>query len=317
MDISFVIINWNTKDLLLQCIASIYETVAGREFEIWLVDNASTDGSVDAVQKRFFDVRIIRNQENMGFARANNKALKQINGRYAVLLNSDTRLTAGAIEDLFAFMENNGNAGMACGQLLNEDGSLQNSFANFPTIPSLLVNESVLRLLAPWKYKKKKLNASAPIQVESGIGACLMVRKAAMEDAGLLDERYFFFFEETDWAFTMKQKGWERWLVPSARIYHFQGQSVGHSLRSRILFYESRYKYFQKWYPRAYPALPLLVLTRLGANIFLKTAGIVLTLGLVNDMKDKFTIYFRLLVWHLKNMATIFRLANPKQKNDC
>ncbi|MDY6904689.1 MAG: glycosyltransferase family 2 protein [Thermodesulfobacteriota bacterium] len=316
MDISFVIINWNTKDLLLKCIASIYETVVDHTFEIWLVDNASTDGSVEAVSDRFSAVSIIRNKENLGFARANNKALEQINGRYAVLLNSDTILTRGAIDTLFTFMEDHTDAGMACGQLLNEDGSAQNSFANFPTIPSLIFNESLLRLFSPWKYKRKKLKSSAPFPVESGIGACLMVRKAAISTAGLLDERYFFFFEETDWAHTMKKKGWESWMVPTARIYHLQGQSVGHSLKSRILFYESRYKYFKKWYPHAYSVVPFLVMARLGANISLNAAGIVLTLGLVNGMKEKFTLYFRLLAWHWQNRNTLFAPDMPIKKND-
>jgi len=146
MDISIIIVNWNTKRLLLECLSSVFKTINKLSFEIWLVDNASSDGSVEAVKQNYPDVKIIQNKKNLGFAAANNIALESMSGRYALLLNTDTILTNGAVENLFDFMEKNQDAGMACGQLLNQDGSKQNSIANFPGILSLLGNESLLQI---------------------------------------------------------------------------------------------------------------------------------------------------------------------------
>ncbi|OQX64299.1 MAG: hypothetical protein B5M56_00025 [Desulfococcus sp. 4484_241] len=307
MDVSVVIVNWNTRDLLLQCISSIYDTVRNVEFEIWVVDNGSGDGSVAAVRDAFPEVTVIENRENLGFARANNRALERISGRYALLLNSDAVLTNGAVESLYRFMEETPAAGMACGQLLNGDGSLQNSFASFPGLLSLVANESVLRVFFPRRYKPKHLSGTEPAEIDSGIGACLMVRKEAMDEVGLMDERYFFFFEETDWALAMKLAGWKSFFVPSARIYHLQGQSVGHSLRSRILFYQSRYIYFKKWYGRIYSVVPFLVMARLAVNLFANGAATVLTLGMARPVRSKLLVYAGLVHWHLKNLGDIFR----------
>ena len=207
MDISIVIVNWNTRELLLDCLASVYALAGGLRFEVFVVDNASSDGSVSAVQAQYPQVNVIRNEKNLGFAAANNKALRVMQGKYALLLNTDTVLTEGAIATLLAYMENHDKVGMACGQLLNADGSKQNSIANFPGLLGLLCNETVLRLLWPRRFPSKRQEYRAPLEVESCIGACLMVRKAAMDAVGLLDERYFFFMEETDWALAMHRGG--------------------------------------------------------------------------------------------------------------
>ena len=299
MDVSIIIVNWNTKKLLLDCICSIYETVKNISFEIWLVDNASSDGSVEAVKQNYSDVKIIQNKKNLGFAVANNIALERICGQYALLLNTDTILTNGAVEDLFDFMEKKQNAGMACGQLLNQDGSKQNSIANFPGIGSLLCNESLLQILFPKKFPGKRREYKKPVEVDSCIGACLMVRKKAMDEVGLLDKRYFFFFEETDWAYRMEQAGWKIYFVPWARIFHFQGQSVGHNVKSRIMFYRSRYFYFKKWHKNSYPFIRLIVFARLLINTGLNIAGLAGTLGMHAGIRKKLSVYTALILWHL------------------
>jgi GT2 family glycosyltransferase len=299
MDISIIIVNWNTKKLLLDCIRSIHETVKNISFEIWLVDNASTDGSVEAVKQNYPDVKIIQNTKNLGFAAANNKALKKMQGQYALLLNTDTVLTNGAVEDLFDFMEKNSDAGMACGQLLNQDGSKQNSVANFPGIHSLVCNESLLQILFPKKFLGKRREYKKPVEVDSCIGACLMVRKKAMDEVGLLDENYFFFFEETDWAYRMKQAGWRIYFVPSAKIFHIQGQTVGHNVVSRIMFYRSRYIYFKKWHKNSYPLIRFIIFVRLLINAILSLAGVVATIGMNAGIRRKLSVYSRLILWHL------------------
>jgi GT2 family glycosyltransferase len=300
IDISVIIINWNTRDLLLNCIHSVYETLRNISFEIWIVDNASTDGSQESVKTAFPDIHLIENDQNRGFAAANNQAFKQMSGRYALLLNSDAALTEDAALTLLSFMDVMPNVGMACGQLVNPDGSLQNSIANFPTLLALISNETLLRILFPQKYPSKRRVYTSPIPVESGIGACLMVRKTAMDCVGVFDENYFFFFEETDWAYRMQREGWQIYFVPSARIIHAQGKSAGSSVSSRIMFYRSRYIFLKKWHPTIYPLLVTMIFFRLLVNALLSLLGTGLTLGMVPNLATKTLRYFQLIGWHLK-----------------
>jgi len=300
MDLSVVIVNWNTESLLRDCLRSVYDTVEGMTFEVIVVDNASSDGSVAMLKVEFPQVRRIENYENRGFAAANNQAFRVMTGRYALLLNSDTVLTGGAACELYAFMEEHPEAVMACGQLLNADGSKQNSIAAFPTLLSLLVNVPLLEILFPARYPSKRQEYPHPIEVDSGIGACLIVRKSAIDGVGGLDERYFFFFEETDWARTMREAGWKIYHVPTARIYHFQGKSVGADVRSRIHFYRSRYLYFLKWESEAWPIAAVLIVMRLIVNWVFTGLGVVLTLGLNRGLRGKWKVYSQLIGWHLR-----------------
>jgi GT2 family glycosyltransferase len=300
-DLTIVIVNYNTRDLTAACLESVYGTVKDISFEIFVVDNASSDGSADLIRSRFPGATLIENSENRGFAAANNQALRIMKGRYALLLNSDTVLTEGAVNRLFSFMEAHPEAAMACGQLLNRDGSKQNSIASFPGLATLLFNMPILEFLFPKRFPSKRHVYSGPIEIDSGIGACLLVRGKAMEQVGLLDERYFFFLEETDWALQMKKAGWRIFHVPGAKIYHFQGQSIGHNIRSRILFYRSRYIYFRKWMGApGYLLACLLIFIRLLANWLLTLAANVLTLGLARNQRDRLAMYSKLLVWHLR-----------------
>lgn len=300
MDLSIIIVNWNTKQLLLDCLAAVYETVHTLSFEIWMVDNGSSDSSTIAVREHYPQVHLIENDRNLGFAAANNQALRRMAGRYALLLNTDAVLMAGAVERLFRFLEAQPQAAMACGQLLNADGSKQNSIANFPSPATLVCNETLLRLLWPRKYPSKRQEYQEPIAVDSCIGACLMVRRQAMEAVGLLDERYFFFMEETDWALRMRKAGWTSWHIPDARIYHLQGQSAGPGLQARLLFYRSRYAYFRKWHRRSYPLTYFLVVARLLTNVILNLVGVVFTLGREKGLRQRLRTYFGLLGWHLR-----------------
>lgn len=300
MDISIIIVNWNTKYLLIECLDSIFQTIKSINFEVWVVDNGSKDGSIEAIRDRYPDINTIENMMNRGFASANNRALKQIKGRYALLLNTDARLTDRAVEHLFNFMETTPEAGMACGQLLNPDGSKQNSFANFPSVISLLSNETILRTLFPNRFPSKRKEYTSPIKIESCIGACMIVRKRAMDEVGLLDETYFFFFEETDWACRMKKAGWNSYFVPDARIIHGQGKTVGANSNARIMFYRSRYIYIKKWHRRSYLAMRIIIFTRLLINAELNLAGVMVTFGMYPAIKKKLEIYAGLILWHLK-----------------
>jgi len=316
MDLSIVIVNWNTKKLLLDCLASVFETIKNISMEVWLVDNASSDGSVEAVRKIYPSVHIIQNQKNLGFAAANNQAFKKMQGRYTLLLNTDTVLTEGAVETIYNFMEQHPDVGIACGQLLNQDGSKQNSFANFPSLASLIFGEALLQLLFPKKYPNKRKAHVSPMEVDSCIGACMMVRAEAIEEVGWLDESFFFFFEETDWAYRMKQAGWKVCLLPSARIFHLQGQSVGHNIQSRILYYRSRYIYFKKWHQGIYGLIRGIIFVRLLINAALNLIGFVGTLGCHTGIRNKLDTYAKLIAWHLAgcpNNTLVERKQNGKK----
>lgn len=300
-DLTIVIVNHNTRDLAAACLESVYKTIKDISFEIFVVDNASTDGSAGFIRTKFPGVKLVENGKNLGFAAANNQALKIMKGRYALLLNSDTVLTEGAVNKLFSFMEVHPEAAMSCGQLLNRDGTKQNSIAGFPDLLTLTFNVPALEYLFPRRYPSKRHAYSEPIEIDSGIGACLMVRRKAIEEVGLLDERYFFFLEETDWALQMKRTGWKIFHVPDAFIYHLQGQSIGHNIRSRVMFYRSRYIYFRKWKGTLYYSLVCLVIfMRLLVNCSFTLAANILTAGLLSNLRDKLALYSKLLVWHLR-----------------
>jgi len=301
MDISIIIVNWNTRELLKNCLAAIRETVRGLSCEVIVVDNASSDGSIAMLRDSFPDVIVIENTQNRGFGAANNQALLIMKGRYALLLNSDTVLRDQAVERLFSFMESHPEAAMACGQLLNADGSRQNSIASFPTLFTLLMNTSLLEYLCPASFPSKRHNCEGPREIDSCIGACLMVRKAAIDEVGMFDERYFFFFEETDWALQMRKAGWKSYHVPESKIYHLQGQSIGRSILSRVEFYRSRYQFLRKWKSRpSYILFRVVIMFRLTVNFVLTTLGNLVTFGMNGELRDKFSVYGKLLVQHLK-----------------
>jgi GT2 family glycosyltransferase len=301
IDVSIVIVNWNTKDLLKNCLDSVYQTINDLTFEIVIVDNASTDGSMEMLERDFPQVIKIGNQENKGFGAANNQALAIMKSKYALLLNTDALLTPHAVNKLWDFCEANSQAAIVCGQLLNADGSKQNSFASFPSLLTLATNTSLLEYLLPKQFPSKRYQHDKPLEVDSAIGACMMIRKKAMEKSGVFDERYFFFFEETDLAYAMHLAGWKTFHIPDAYIYHLQGQSIGSNVRSRIEFYRSRYQFLGKWHGRKYYYLASgIIFMRLLINWISVCLVSAVTLGSVKKIRQKFVVYSRLIFWHFK-----------------
>jgi GT2 family glycosyltransferase len=301
IDISVIIVNWNTKDLLRNCLNSLYQTVPNLACEIVVVDNASSDGSIAMLKSEFSSVIRIVNKENKGFGAANNQALAIMKGKYALLLNSDVVLTTRAVSKLWDFCESNEKAAIVCGQLLNADGSKQNSIASFPGLLTLAANTSLLEYLFPGRYPSKRYRHTSPIEVDSAIGACMMIRKKALDEAGTFDERYFFFFEETDLAYTMRLQGWKIYQVPDALVYHLQGQSIGHNISSRIEFYRSRYQFLRKWHSSLYCYLAGgIILLRLLVNGISNFIFVALTLGLNKKLRYKLAVYSKLIYWHFQ-----------------
>jgi hypothetical protein len=300
-DITVVVVNWNTRELLKDCLKSVYETVRDIRYEVIVVDNGSTDGSVGMLHDEFPGVEVIENRENRGFGAANNQAFAVMRGRYALLLNSDALLTQHAVRALFLFMEDRPDVSLACGQLLNEDGSRQNSIAHVPTLLTLLTNTSLLEYLLPRKFPSKRYVHKDPVEIESAVGACILVRKEAMDSVGVFDERYFFFFEETDWTYRMRLAGWKIYHVPSALIYHLQGKSAGGSIRSRMEFYRSRYQFFRKYRGSIYVSTVCgIIVARLVINWFFTLLGNMVTVFLRRELRNRWKIYTQLIHWHLK-----------------
>ncbi len=299
--ISFIIVNWNTRDILMDCLNSIYKTVTDIDREIYVVDNNSTDGSQAAVKKKFPDVKLIENETNTGFAHANNQALKTMQGRFAVLLNSDAVLNDNAIKKLLAFMTSTPRAGIAGVQLLNDDGSRQNSIDNFPSTGTEIFNKSILRLFFPGKYPSKNRSYQNPIEVDSVIGACMIVRKEAIEEVGVFDEDYFIFLEETDWCFRMYKKGWKVYHVPDAEVFHLSGHSKKKTpWRSQIEYYISLYKFFRKNSSSiSYLTLRILKPSKIFINLILNILGNLITLFQKEGLRSRLLKYYKLFVWHL------------------
>jgi len=308
IDFSIIIVNWNTKRLLLNCIASIYRTVNGSSFEIFVVDNGSTDGSVAAVSQTYPAVKVIANTANLGFAKANNVALGKISGRHAVLLNSDTILKESALEKMCDFMEHHPQAGMCGPQLLNEDGSKQNSVGDFPTLLTEFVSKKLICILFPERYrqafKSKNAEFNCPAEVDFIVGACMVVRKAAMDEIGMLDEDYFFLYEEVDWCFRMKNAGWLIYHLPDAEIYHLGGQSMKEiNLHARIESWRSRYLFFKKSMDLSRVAWYGLLLLGVSQNLYqflVYTLLNLVTLFSLKRLRRRWIMFSYLLVWHMR-----------------
>ncbi len=315
MDISFVIVNWNTRQLLLDCLASIRDTVSGFEYEVFVVDNGSADGSQQAVREQFGAmVQLIENAENQGFARANNQAIKRATGRYVILLNSDTVLRDTTVSGLVQFLDDNPDTAMAGPRMVGADGKVQNSFDNFPTLATELLNKSLLRRLYPEQYAGKAPQTAEPFEVDSLIGACIAIRFTAIRRVGTFDENYFFFLEETDWCLRMRRAGFRIHHLPQVEIVHLQGQSKKlQPALSWIEYYRSLYHFFKKnRHTSTYYTLRVCRFIKLLINLVLTVLGLCLTLGMKPRYREKTIVYSRLLWWHLCLCPADVGLRNPK-----
>jgi GT2 family glycosyltransferase len=300
-DVSIIIINYNTRDLILGCLNSIFTKIKGIDYKVTVVDNGSSDGSIEAFQQNYPAVNLVRNERNLGFALAVNRALRNSPSDYCFILNSDTILTDDALNKLVSFLDNAPKAAIAGGQLLNQDGSRQNSFDNIPNIWSELAGKSLLRIVYPSRYPSKRQAYAQPVEVESVIGAAMLVRSQAIKEAGLLDEDYFLFLEETDWCHRMRQKGWQVWFVPDASIYHIQGQSKKQVLAAaKIEYINSLYKFYRKHYSLAtYLLLRIIKPIKIGIALVFNLIALLITLGLSKSVRSLLAVQAALLWWHI------------------
>jgi N-acetylglucosaminyl-diphospho-decaprenol L-rhamnosyltransferase len=252
MDLSIIIINWNTCHFLAKCLQSIEENAGKRSplrIETFVVDNASTDGSPQMVRERFSQVRLIENERNVGFALANNQAIRQSQGQYVLLLNSDTEVHPGALETMMQFMDIHSRVAGCGSLLLNGDGSLQTSCH-----PILTPGREFWRLMfldRLWHratYMQTKWDRRIPRQVEVVKGACFMLRRTALDQVGLLDEQYFMYTEEMDLCHRLLQAGWEIWWVPQAVVTHYGEASTRQAAEEMyVQLYRSKMQFHRKF----------------------------------------------------------------------
>ena len=250
--LSICILNWNTENLLKDCLISVYNDFREGEWEILVVDNASEDNSVAMVEAEFPQVRLIVTGENLGFAKGNNLALEKARGQYLLLLNSDTRVEPGSLAKLVAFMENHPEVGVVGPKLLNEDGSLQLSCGVTPTLRTEFVNKLLLHNLFP--FFKLGLWHHTEIRAVGWVaGACFLVRRKVVEEVGPLDPEIFMCYEDLEWCMRIGQAGWKIFYYPCSRILHLEGRSIQKDFR-RILVVsqQSLFYLFQKHFSHAH-----------------------------------------------------------------
>jgi N-acetylglucosaminyl-diphospho-decaprenol L-rhamnosyltransferase len=274
--LAIVIVSYNTRDLLRDCLRSIAGSAASRMPEIWVVDNASSDGSAEVVRAEFPYVRVIVAERNGGYAYANNLALREIIGDggwgmgdgsispspdYVLLLNPDTIVPPGALDALVAYLAAHPEVG-ACGpKLLLADGSLDVACRRaFPTPKVAFYRMTGLARLFPrsprfGRYNMTFLDPNAEAEVDSVVGACMLVRETVVREVGLLDETYFMYGEDLDWAYRIKQYGWKIMYVPSVTIHHYKRMSSRQRpFRSIRAFYDAMRVFHRKHYAATTPA---------------------------------------------------------------
>ncbi|MFN3337534.1 MAG: glycosyltransferase family 2 protein [Thermomicrobium sp.] len=253
-DLSVVIVTWNVRGLLPACLESLHADLkaSGLESEVLVVDNGSSDGTVELVAERFPFVQLIALGENRGFAAANNIGFARSHGRAILLLNPDTEVLPGAITWLWRALYAAPHVGLVGARLLNSDGSLQSAGYRFPGYVQNLLDFFPIhpRLLG------SRLNGRfgpgdglTPFAVDHPLGACMMVRREVVQEVGGLDEGYFYYSEEIDWCRRIRAAGWTILTAPAALVVHHAGGSTRQvSEASFLQLHRSRARYFARWH---------------------------------------------------------------------
>lgn len=221
MKITFVIVSFNTHELTLKCLDSIYKFEKSSDFEIIVVDNASTDNSVRLIRKQFPQVKLISNENNVGFARANNQAIAVAQGQYIILLNSDTQLIENLSTPLTSHFHSS-QTGATVPQLLNSDRSIQASVFRLPTL--LLAIKSYW-FNHPSLYAKYYPNSQSPTLVESAVMACMCIPRQIFHDLGDLDEKFFMYFEDLEFCRRLSKNNFQIIYDPQVKLIHHHGAS--------------------------------------------------------------------------------------------
>lgn len=272
LDLGIVVVNYHTCGLLHACLRSLQASTGDVSFGVCVVDNASTDGSGKMVEERFPDVHLIQNAANLGYPRANNQGLRHFgfsNGvdhpvrpaapRFALLLNPDTEVPDRALADLVRFLEAHPDAGVVGPKLVLPSGELDLACRrSFPTPTVSLYRFLGLSRVFPHsprfgKYNLTYLDPDSEAEVDSVVGACMMVRAEAIQQAGLLDETFFMYGEDLDWAFRIKAAGWKVLYNPAVIVKHVKRASSRQSRRAQVEFYRAMKIFYEKHYAKDTP----------------------------------------------------------------
>ena len=254
MDLSVIIVSWKVKDKLRENLKSLYCSTGNFSYEIFVVDNNSGDGTVEMVKDEFPKVILIANGENLGFAKANNQAIKLSAGRYVLLLNPDMRVMPDALTNMLNWMDSKMGAGVAGCRLINEAGNTIQHIRRFPEFFGQLAIVLKLPHIFPGlldKYLRADFDYGHEASVDSIRGSFFMVRREVLNKVGLLDERFFIWFEEVDYCRRVKEAGFKVYYTPIAQCVDLVGQSFSQVKRgtTQKYFRDSMLKYFRKWHP--------------------------------------------------------------------
>ncbi len=228
MDLSIIIVNYNTRAFLERLLVSLHETVQKTQHEVMVVDNASQDGSAEMVRRSFPGVVLLESKQNLGFSRANNLAARRAKGAFLLFLNPDTVVTERAVDEMVAFLRANPKAAAVGCKLLNEDGSLQRSCGRFPNLGIELCTRTLLSRAFPnsrifGRHKLSDWDYATVRSVDWLTGACLLVRKAVFDELAGFDENIFMFYDDVDLCLRLRRKGWDLLFYPHVSVYHFHG----------------------------------------------------------------------------------------------
>jgi GT2 family glycosyltransferase len=254
IDLSIVILNWNVRDLLDRCLASIRSD--GLQLETIVVDNASSDDSVTLVRSKYPDVVVIANSINRGFTGGNNQGIRATHGRYVLVLNPDTEIVDDALDRLAAYLDDHTDVGALGPMLLNPDRSVQSSRRRFPTMATGFFESTWLQGVAPRNLLRRfymdDLSPEFVQEVDWLTGACTMFRRSVLDRVGLYDEENFFMYsEELDLCRRIRQAGWKIIYLPEAKVIHYVGRSSDQVVAARhIHFQTSKVRYYNKWHGR-------------------------------------------------------------------
>ncbi|MCL5292426.1 MAG: glycosyltransferase family 2 protein [Actinobacteria bacterium] len=287
LDVSIIIVNFNGGSVLRDCVASLFARTIGVKFAVTLFDNGSSDGSAERIKKEFGEVKLVHHIENVGFAKANNQAIAQSGAaRYYLLLNPDTVLRSDAIKTMMDFMDANPNAGVCGPKVVLENGKLDAPCRrSFKTPAIYFYNTLGLSKLFPksrrfGKYYFSYLDEDEGSEVDSVVGAFLMIRGETMREIGLLDESFFIYGEDEDWCFRAKQAGWKVFYNPNESVLHLKGTSTGKkSLTMSVHWHKAAYLFHRKHLAGSYGMLTNLIVyagiaLHLGVSLFFTTINL-------------------------------------------
>ncbi len=253
-EVSIIIASYNTRDFTLQCLKSIYDNVKNLSFEVICIDNNSRDGSPALIREKFPEVILIKNEENLGYAKANNLGISRSVGQYVVLLNSDTVVMPGSLEHVIEFMRFHPDAGAASPKLLNPDGTIQYCIRTLPSITTAIFQSLRWHVLFPGnriteKYYKTTLNYDDVLSVDSIGTTCYAIRRQVLNDIGFLDERFIMYNVDLDLNKRIKDAGYNVYFLPEARVIHYGGVSVNqNSYRGLIEQHQGMWLMYKKHY---------------------------------------------------------------------